>query len=342
MEQHVRLADIARETGVSLVTVAKVAHNTGGKNTRVSEKTAEKIRACMKRMNYHPNMLARQLAGKSSDIIGVVLDTCAPMIYQDRLARMERYASELGYRIMIGQAHDDPQRMKSFAEDFISYRVAGVICMAHCYPDVGGEIARSYETNKTVFLEKPDGVENPCYVTIDVEAAFREIVGYYAVHGRKRVALMTLTGEPTSSNMLPRENGYERGIVENGLSFRLIQRVPYQIMMDADALEPILSEMVEKYRIDALAASNDHMAAAMIKAFGRMGVRVPCDVAVSGYDNVDICTLITPSLTTFYDRRGDVAKALMDLFVKLTGPRRLAPEERTVTFKPEFIERDST
>ena len=70
----VRLADIAREVGVSIVTVAKVVNNTGGKNTRVSEKTAEKIRSCVKRMEYHPNMLARGLVGKSSDLIGVVLD----------------------------------------------------------------------------------------------------------------------------------------------------------------------------------------------------------------------------------------------------------------------------
>ena len=129
----VRLADIAREVGVSIVTVAKVVNNTGGKNTRVSEKTAEKIRSCVKRMEYHPNMLARGLVGKSSDLIGVVLDSCAPPVYHERLSLMEKYAALHGYRFMIGQAHDDVEKLKSFAHTFQSYGAAGIICLAHAY-----------------------------------------------------------------------------------------------------------------------------------------------------------------------------------------------------------------
>ena len=210
----VRLADIAREVGVSIVTVAKVLNNTGGKNTRVSEKTASRIRACVEKMEYHPNMLARRLVGKSSDLIGVVLDSCAPAVYHERLSLMEKYAAMNGYRFMIGQAHDDVGKLKSFAHTFHSYGVAGIICLAHTYEDANA--ANVFPEDSTVFLAQPKGIKNPCYVKIDAEKAFSQAVTYLVSRGRRRIAMLSL--DVGYGDILLREQAYRNALGRYGFS----------------------------------------------------------------------------------------------------------------------------
>jgi LacI family transcriptional regulator len=111
--KKVRLADIASEAGVSTVTVAKALNRTGGKNARVGAATAARIREIATRLNYRPDSIAQQLAGKKSKIIGVVMDSCAPQTYHERLSKMEMYASHKGYKFMIGQSHEDIEKTKA-------------------------------------------------------------------------------------------------------------------------------------------------------------------------------------------------------------------------------------
>jgi LacI family transcriptional regulator len=113
--KKVRLADIASEAGVSTVTVAKALNRTGGKNARVGAATAARIREIATRLNYRPDSIAQQLAGKKSKIIGVVMDSCAPQTYHERLSKMEMYASHKGYKFMIGQSHEDIEKTKAYS-----------------------------------------------------------------------------------------------------------------------------------------------------------------------------------------------------------------------------------
>ncbi len=90
----IRLVDIARKAGVSKITVAKVLHDTGGKNTRVSEATAKRVCRIATTLNYHPNLAARQLTGQKSNIIGGIIDSMAPETVLKELSIIERMAAD--------------------------------------------------------------------------------------------------------------------------------------------------------------------------------------------------------------------------------------------------------
>lgn len=333
----VRLADIAREVGVSIVTVAKVVNNTGGKNTRVSEKTAEKIRSCVKRMEYHPNMLARGLVGKSSDLIGVVLDSCAPPVYHERLSLMEKYAALHGYRFMIGQAHDDVEKLKSFAHTFQSYGAAGIICLAHAYENANA--ASVFPAERTVFLARPEGVENPCYVAINSGKAFSEAVDYLVSQGRNRIAMLSL--DVHFRDILEREASYLTALKRHGISWREIRKVPLDAMLSLEWILPCVRELFNGRRADAIVCANDHLATAVLRSLSVLNVSVPDQVAVTGYDNLDFTALLSPPLTTFDDRRGFVAESLVEMLLKLIAGENLAPDERIRVIDPLFIKRES-
>jgi len=339
---QVRLQDIALEVGVSVVTVAKVLNNTGGKNTRVSDRVAEKIRACERRLGYQPNQLARQLAGKSSDIIGVAMDSYAPAIFHTRLAMMEQVASSLGYRFLVGQAHDTIDKMVSFARDFESYNVAGIICLAHNYPGYSSCIASAYPADKTVFMEKPEGMARPCYVSLAVEDAFCDAVQHMAARGRTRPVLFLKGNLQTNYGMDLRQQGYLSGLAGSGLNYsRVIMLQP-----EDEACSLVLQERVRSLlctdRPDAFIAANDHIAGALLRALLKLKVRVPEDVALMGFDNVDFAKLLTPSLTTFDDRSDVIAESLVTMLVALIQDPDLPIECRQKRVRPKLIVREST
>ncbi len=331
--------EIAKKVGVCRQTVSAVLN---GKTYKVSREKCEQIHRLAEDFKYQPNMLARQLAGARSDIIGVVLDSCAPTIWHNRLARMEYYASQHGYRFMIGQAHENYSKIIKFAEDFISYKVAGIICMAHKIPGHEKEIAEAYPLEKTVFLEKPV-VSGACYVAIDLKKAFHDVVLYLAGRGRKRIAQIIIGGSLFIVGMDTRVEGFHSGLSECGLKpdRRLHAVIPIGEMANIDSILPVVRELL-KHGADAIVCPNDHIAAGVLKACSRLGVRVPEDLAVTGYDDVDFCQFLTPSLTTFYGNNELAARTAVELLLKLMNNPSLPAKERSVILSPVFIEREST
>ena len=337
----VTLKTIAEKAQVSTMAVSSVLNNSN--NTRVSAEKRERIKRIADELGYSPNRMARVLAGKASDLIGVVMDSCAPMIYHDRLSRMEKYAAARGYRFLIGQSHDDPEKVKTFAQEFISYGAAGIICMAHGYPGKSQEIAQCYPLEKTVFLEKPEGIDNCCYVISNIEKAFFEVVGYLAGQGRKRIGLLLLDHPSAGNSMNIRRNGYMQGLQKSRILFdpNLICKVVQGQETDVAAFRPIIWRMVREQKVDAIVAANDHLAAAALKCLNEMKVSVPKQIAVTGYDNIDLAPLVTPALTTFDDNRDLVAKSLVELLFKLIHNPELGEKDRTVTVDPFFMKRES-
>ena len=344
VRKKVRLADIASEAGVSTVTVAKALNRTGGKNARVGEATASRIREIAARLNYSPDLIAQQLAGKKSGVIGVVMDNCAPQVYHERLSKMEMYASAKGYKFMIGQAHEDIEKIKAYAHEFSAYGVEGIICMAHTYPGVSAEIAELYNNMaKTVFLERPAGLDNYCSVSINIQGSYQRAVEYLAGKGRKRIALFLMQGFFQDEGMIIREAGYREGLQSCSLAFdeKLIKKIPVEHIMVEENYLPIIKDFVFKQKADAILVCNDQIAAMTIKVLLKLKVKIPEEVAVIGYDNIDVATLVSPSLTTFDQENDNTSKAIVDLLVNLIKEENISIENRNIIIEPRLIKRES-
>lgn len=344
LEKPLRLSDIASEAGVSIVTAAKVLNHSGGKNTRVSEATAERIRQIAARCNYLPNLAARQLRLKKSGVIGVVMDSCAPQVCHNLLSQMEMYAGKKGYRFMIAQTHENIDKIKQFANDFVSYGVDGVICLAHQYPGVSQEIAESYANlTHTVFLEKPDGLEDSHSVAINVTKAFSDAVKYFYRQERRRIGLLLAEGPFANRSMSSRELGYQEGMQACGLEIdpALIQRVPIEHCMDEEITMAAVKKLLDAAGVEAIIAANDHLGAMVLKNLITLNVPVPGQIGVIGYDNIDIARLVSPSLTTFDQDRPRLAAAMIDLLLDMIDGKNIPKNRRNVIIDSIFIKRQS-
>lgn len=343
----VTIKDISREAGVSTAVVSVVLNNATTGRIKASPALADRIRKIAKRMNYHPNLIARQLTGKKSGIIGVVMDSCAPQSYYKRLSQMEIYASSRGYRFMIGQAHNNIEKIKEYAQFFANYGVDGIICMAHEYPKVKNRksdgIADFFlSRRKTVFFLKPAGIPDCCSVTIDLAYNFREAVKYLASQGRKKIGFFKLSDFHAGPTMAIAQQGYCKGLEEAGLPFapKLVKGIPIEQKAHPEKVREKVNELV-RAGANAIVAVDDFVAAAVLKSLQLSGIKVPDAIAIIGCDNLEIAALLNPGLTTFEQHNEQVAVKLVDLVIDLIEERPIPPEDRNIIIQPTMIKRES-
>jgi DNA-binding LacI/PurR family transcriptional regulator len=334
----IRLIDIARKVGVSRIAVAKVLHDGGGKNTRVSDETAEKIRKIASELNYRPNLAARQLTGASSRLIGAIIDSFASDAGRAMLMTIEQAVAQHGYRLLVGFMHEDITRIKSYIDDFQGHGVEGVISMAHTYPGLSDKIPAMFNTFKhCVFIDKPH-VDTPfSSVDIDVEYAGYLLTSHLLKLGRRRIVLSSLNYQvPTIYN---RELGYMRAYREMGLTVdtTLIYKGTLLYIQSLEAANSCLDGIL-RARPDAIIAGSDEVAIWFIHALNKRGIRVPEDCSIVSMEYMQACRGFMPVLTTAYIDYDEVARKAIDiLFNNIKTYAEHRADKQNIVIKPKLF-----
>jgi DNA-binding LacI/PurR family transcriptional regulator len=342
--KRVRLVDVAERAGVSRSAAGHVLLGAGGNVIRVAAATAKRIRRVADELGYHPNRAAQQLRGASTQTLGVLMDTVNAPVMNDRLAAIEHEAASRGYRLLIGQLHGDPAALRAYLGDFDGRGVDAIFCLfdvtsgraERLAPLLGGR-------NDIVMHGKPIAPNGYC-VRVDTARAVACLIAHLVERGRRRIALQL--GGSSDELMALRRDAYTSALKGHGLrvSTRLIWTAP------RDSVDPTaatacdaIDRLVIQARADAVVASNDIWAAGLIQALKARGRHVPDDVAVTGYDNLRLGTIIDPPLTTIDQQHGLYARAATDLLVGPASGRIEPPrKERTIVIPPKLIVRRST
>lgn len=339
----VRLIDVAEKAGVSRSAVGHVLLGTGAGAIRVGDATAEQIRLIAAELGYHPNRAAQQLRGASTQTLGVLMDTVNAPIMNDRLAAMEREASTRGYRLLIGQLHGDLDALRAYLGDFSSRGVDAIFCLFdvtsgradRLLPLLGGR-------DDVVLHGKALGPDGYC-VRVDTAQAVAILVNHLVDQGRRRIALQ-LEGV-TDELMAIRREAYLAAVKAHGapVDESLIWTDPGETVdPTAKTVGDAIDSLIVGAQADAVIASNDLWAAALIQGLKARGHRVPEDVAVTGYDNLHLGTILDPPLTTIDQQHERYAQAAVDLLVQLaTGHSTTPANTRTIIIPPKLIVRRS-
>ncbi len=340
---NVRLIDVAKRANVSRSSVAQVLLATGGKTVRVSEKTAKRILQAAKELNYYPNTIARQLKGIRSNVIGVIIDSLAPQIAFDRLSEMERQAAKQGYRFMVGQSHGEIERLKGYAQDFSSRGIDGVICISHEYPRQGKYIEEIFAAfDNVVFIGKPViANDDISFVAVDTSDGIYQACEYLIRNSRKNIGMLLWSSG--SSAMEGRLSGYLRAMRMHGISVNenLIRYMGLSDEVSIDYLKPFVRELVEEHHADAIVAVNDKVALMTIRCLEKMGVRIPQDVSVVGFDNIELAELCRPALTTVDQRSKELSQTAVSMLIDLIEGNKQPIKDRQKIIKPRLIIRQS-
>lgn len=333
------LNDVALAAGVSRAAAGNVLLGSGGNAIRVSPKTALRVRRAAARLGYCPNRAAQQLRGKPSQLVSVIMSLDAPAVELDRLLQIERQGFRAGLQMTVsaipcGDPLTETQRvvdtMAGRGVDGFVFITPDESLYAGGFPDLHGVPA--------VYNAVGERFTRQYAVSMDLVTGGRLSVEHLLRTGRRRIGTAYLGPNVFSIRRL---EGIARGTDGANvvcLPTRFFERQPGIQELPEQLAERVVDETVWGGRADALIVENDYWAARILNVMKRRGIRVPDDVALVGYNNLDLGSFTDPALTTVEEHNDRIAEAMLQLLVKRMAGEKTA---RQVLVAPKLVVRKS-
>lgn len=324
------IQQVAKQAGVSVATVSRVLN---GQNT-VSSKTRIKVEDAIKKLNYEPSMLGRNLRTSESRILLILIPSISNPFYLEIIKGVEDTAISQNYNILLCETDSNPERENIYF-DLIKKKVAdGIISMD---PAVNVETLKKLAENYAIIqcseYEECSGIP---YVTIDNEEASYRAVKHLIKIGHEKIALMNSDEKYLYARQ--RKMGYQRALEEHGISLNheyIIHTQHLGFEYGQQAMKKILNL---QDRPTAVFAVSDLLAIGALKEINTNGLHVPNDIAVVGFDKIDFSNMTNPTLTTIAQpmhKMGTVAAKMLIKKIK-------REDVESIILDHELVIREST
>lgn len=305
------ISDIARRAGVSTTTVSRVINN---KPFGVSEKTREHIQAIIYEMNYRPSQMARSVALAHSNTIGVIIPDVSNLFYPNMLRGIDDYISQHGYSMMLFNSDYDPEREKKQLLKMVDNRVDGVILCSGVSNESFLRDYRAYGMPLVMIGRAFDNDYADGNIIGDNESGMYESVSYMLGHGHRRILYLDGSGEVAGP--MYRLRGYRHALMDHGVTpdEKLIFQGEFSIQY---GMETVIDQMEAGTDFTAVVTGSDLVAIGVVKALHQKGKRVPEDIEVIGFDNIDLSEIYEPRLSTVskphYEMATEAARMLLSI-----------------------------
>ncbi len=331
----ITIKDVAKKVGVTPTTVSMVMRN----DPRISEETRQKVLQAVKELNYYPNYIGQSLVKGKTNTIAVVSNLFFAWFKMDILNGIGRSIFETTYKMNQYSTRDEIGE-ETLKDILYGKRADGVITIS-LRPKK--EILNEFKNNNRPIVLIEDTVEGFAGVKVDNLRGAYIATDYLIKKGRRKIGI--LTGEVAEGrgglNVLERIEGYKKALKENDIDIRkkiMLETVCYTF----EEGRKIFDKFIEnKKGIDAIfCAAGDIAAMGLIKRAQELGVRVPDDVAIIGYDDIVISSMITPALTTVKQPIFEMGKASVKMLISQMESDKKYVDE-VVIFQPELVIRES-
>ncbi|MTH54367.1 substrate-binding domain-containing protein [Bacillus mangrovi] len=323
------IKDIARAAGVSITTVSRALNG----YSDVSEKTRKKIIELSKELNYSPNTLARGLVMNKSKTIGLLVSGFSKESIKDNftfevLAGINQYAAETDYDLVLFNTNSTMQREKTYTQLCRERRVDGVILQGIRTDDP--YLQEVVESNiPCVLIDIPVETDNVAFVSTDNVLGAEKAVNHLIELGHRNIAM--INGHDHAFVSRERLKGFKQGLGAHGIPFREEWAVNGEFT-EKEAEKAAL-ELLKKYpEITAVFCASDLMAFGAVKAVSTLGMSVPQDVSIIGYDDILLAEYFSPGLTTIAQDRQmlgfSAARLLTEMLQEESAPKHIVLETK--------------
>ena len=290
MAHRVTMSDVAREAGVSLMTVSRVVNNKG----EVSEATRQRVQDVIERLGYRPSHIARGLATQRTLTLGLVVPDIANPFFSDVARGAEHEAYAEGYNVFLCNTDEDTQRELAVLASLEEKRVDGVVvCSSRLEHD---KLSAALAPHSAVVLvnRRLDDAHVGTVLADDLTGG-QMATRHLLQAGHRSVGF--LAGPAVSYSGRERTKGYRAALVAAGLPYNpaWVRNCPPMVEGGQEAAHALLTDHPE---LTALFCYNDLVAVGALHACANLGRRVPEELAVVGFDDIPLAALVTPALTT--------------------------------------------
>lgn len=317
--------EVAEKAGVSKKTVSRVLNN----YLHVSEKTRNKVKSAIAELDYSPSLIARQMRTGDTLSIGVMYgDPTSGYQSQLNLA-MLRACSEARRYLAVELFDEDSAQWVEQVERFLDRSGVRnlVLLPPMCDSNELHELLKSRGVR--FMLVSPSRAISGAYcVSMDDRLAAMEATRYLIDHGHKRIA--HIAGRDGHIGTLLRRLGFEDALKQAGLWDASCQNVISGDFRFRNALKSAEQILSAKNRPTAVFAANDQMAVATMMVAHRLGISVPDDLSIIGFDNTPISKNVWPELTTVAQPFSEIAAAAIDFFGGAVDEKNLSTTARVL------------
>ncbi|SMO50243.1 LacI family DNA-binding transcriptional regulator [Gracilimonas mengyeensis] len=313
MSSNVTLKQIAKELGLSAMTVSRAINN----KDNVDEKTRERVLAKAKSMGYTPNHLAKSLVSQKTYTIGVVIPEISHSFFPEVVRGIEEVTYEKNYQLILTHSAEKFEREQSAIETLRSKRVDGI--MISCSQTTRNNSFYKNLTNigvPIVFFDRCiDGIGLSC-ITVNDKTGAKQITQHLINHGYKKIA--HLRGPQGVSIGKKRFEGFKEALSEAHLELdeKLVADTGFQEEGGYEAMKKILELPKEEWP-DAVMAVNDPAAFGAIEAIKEAGLSIPDDIAIVGFSDDIRAELLPVPLTTVQQPAYEVGKKAAQKLIRL-------------------------
>lgn len=314
------IRDVAKLAGVSIATVSRVINGEG----QVSDDLVSRVHEAVGRLGYQPSAVARSLKTAATEMIGVVIPDIMNPFFPELIRGVEDGARAEGYVTLLGTSGGDAEREREYLGHLGRWRVGGVIFIPgrHSVPDAAVFAHFARQARLVNMDRRLDGFSGDVVMVDNARGA--SIAARHLLElGHRRIAVINLALD--SSVGAERAAGYRSVLHEAGAYDETLVRYDAYTLESgrADATE-LLSHVP---RPTAILAGTDLIAFGVLQAAAAMGIQVPRDLSVVGFDGISLIEVVVPRLTTVAQPTYQMGRLAATLVVRPNGEGDADPRE---------------
>ena len=322
-----RLKDVAALAGVSMKTVSNVVND----YPYVRADTRSRVQSAIAELGYLPNVSARNLRSGRSGVIALAVPELDAPYFSELAHHVVRAAMEQGWTVLVDETGGMAERERTVAAGFRGQFIDGAILSPLALDEA--DVAEYVSTTPLVLLGERLGSGLADHVAIDNRAAAREATAHLLERGRTRIAVIGSQRPPYGHTARLRVQGYRAALTAAGLPYDRTLVIPAGRWRRPAGAEGARRLLALDRPPDAIFCLNDLLALGAMRALAEAGVRVPDDIAVVGFDDIEEGRYCVPSLTTISPDKGALARhAVERLARRLADGPQCPPQEIGISY----------
>lgn len=327
------IRDVAKAAGVSVTTVSHVLNAT----RHVAPETSERVRDAIAALGFRPSAVARALKADRSRSIGMLVTSSTNPFFAEVIRGLEEGCFARGYSLILCNTGDVSERLESYLATLVAKRIDGLAVMT---TNMDQRFFKRLSERRPVPVVAIDtqGVPDTTIVNDDSAAGGRLAGGFLLERGFRRLAV--IAGEADHPRSRERLEGFRAALEEAGVALapELVIASDLTVGGGFAAMQTMLDRVAQDLP-EAVFCMNDLLAVGGLCALSKRGLRVPQDLSIIGYDDIELAAYTVPPLTTIRQPAAEIGRRAAEILIGQIESGQSATE--TVALAPSLIERES-
>ncbi|KAF0823151.1 substrate-binding domain-containing protein [Cytobacillus firmus] len=324
------IKDVAKKANVSIATVSRILNGQGG----YSEETKFKVLRVIEELGYQPNAVARGLINKRTHTIGVLFPKLSGSLVTDLLDGIEKAANDNGSSVIVCHTESSGEKTMKYLQLLFEKRVDGIIFASEILKDEYYQFVTKTKMPMILLSTESYAYPVPFVKVNDLHAAYAA-AKHLIDTGHAKIGMISGNKDDIIAG-IPRIEGFKKALFDHGIPLGSENIVFSKGFTFSDGVEGF-KKLVEQFPdVSAIFAASDEMAIGALSAAYQLGIKVPDEISVMGYDNLNLAEMSIPPLTTVGQPLAKMGEAAAEMLFTImeTGE---TPESRIMPHK--IIER---